>query len=40
MSGREPKGRNRANGWFRKTKYKYVPAMRGAEYFNHFAYPE
>lgn len=35
LNGREPKGTNRANGWVRKTKYKYVPATRGAEYFNH-----
>lgn len=35
LNGREPKGTNRANGWVRKIKFKYVPATRGAEYFNH-----
>jgi hypothetical protein len=33
-SGEEPTGRSGAGQWVRKVKYKYVPAVRGTEYFN------
>lgn len=33
-SGAEPTGRSGAAQWVRKVKYKYVPAVRGTEYFN------
>jgi len=34
-SGKEPSGRSGALQWVRKVKYKYVPAVRGTEYFNY-----
>lgn len=33
--GQEPKGRSGAAQWVRKVKFKYVPAIRGTEYFNY-----
>lgn len=35
QSGKELSGRSGALQWVRKLKFKYVPAVRGSEYFNH-----
>lgn len=34
-TGKKPSGRGGAQQWVKKIKYKYVPAIRGNEYFNH-----
>lgn len=34
LTGRVPSGRSGALQWVKKIKYKYVPAIRGTEYFN------
>ena len=34
-TGRFPSGRSGASQWVKKIKYKYVPAIRGTEYFNY-----
>lgn len=35
VSGKSPSNRSGALQWVKKVKYKYVPAVRGQEYFNH-----
>jgi energy-coupling factor transporter ATP-binding protein EcfA2 len=35
VSGKEPTGRSGALQWVKKIKFKYVPAIRGSEYFNY-----
>lgn len=35
IKGNEPSGRGGAIQWIRKINYKYVPAVRGTEYFNY-----
>jgi len=35
VSGKAPSNRSGALQWVKKIKYKYVPAVRGQEYFNH-----
>jgi hypothetical protein len=35
LSGKTLSGRSGALQWLKKLKYKYVPAIRGVEYFNH-----
>jgi energy-coupling factor transporter ATP-binding protein EcfA2 len=35
ITGRPPSMRGGAYQWIKKIKYKYVPAIRGTEYFNH-----
>lgn len=35
QSGKEPSGRSGTLQWVKKIKFKYVPAIRGSEYFNY-----